>query len=444
MRHIRTKLGALGLAVIAAVPLSLTAPEAATAASGDTSAATVEEKRLTQAAPQEILRRSGFARWEREFARGLARVTTYPEAKRYVAREGRALWRRAVDRAQGRGPAEYEGREAPAKGGGGRRAGLSRDDDRPLYWARLGMTRELREWQPGFTPSASQREALVGLLERTSRGQDSIDLPAGKHVLRVVVTGFDPFQLDDDVRRSNPSGAAALALDGTTVRTASGRPARIETAVFPVRWADFAEGTVERTLLPHVRRGARQVDLFTTVSQGRPGQFDLERTNGAWRGGSPDNARESATGTVPIPDRVPTVHPQPQWTTTTLPYERIVAAGTGPYPVRDNTAVTEIPAGGTEPVERPDGPTPGSTARAGGGGDYLSNEIAYRATLLRDAVRPGLAGGHLHTPVLTFGPGNTDPASGKVSDPVFVRNRVAITGQVRAIVTVAAGEVARG
>ncbi|TJZ55668.1 pyroglutamyl peptidase [Streptomyces piniterrae] len=429
MRHIRTTLGALGVALIAAVPLSLTAPVAATAAPGDTPAATVEEGRLTQAAPQEILRRSGFDVWEREFARGLAEVTTYPEAKRYVAHEGRALWRRAVDRAQGRGP----------EGGD-----LSRDDDRPLYWARLGMTKELRDWRPEFGPTESQKEALLGLLERTSRGQDSIELPAGKHVVRIVVTGFDPFQLDADVRRSNPSGAAALALDGTTVRTASGRPARIETVVFPVRWADFAAGTVERTLLPHFRQGARQVDLFTTVSQGRPGRFDVERTNGAWRGGYPDNARESRTETVPIPDGVPTVHPQPQWTTTSLPYERIVAAGTGPFPVVDHTAVTEIPAGGTDPVERPDGPTPGSTARAGGGGDYLSNEIAYRATLLRDAVRPQIPGGHLHTPVLAFGPGNTDPASGKVTDPVFVRNRVQITGQVRAIVTVAASEVARG
>lgn len=45
-------------------------------------------------------------------------------------------------------------------------------------------------------------------------------------------------------------------------------------------------------------------------------------------------------------------------------------------------------------------PTPGSQARAGGGGDYLSNEIAYRATLLRDALGLEAPGGHIHTPVL--------------------------------------------
>ncbi|MFD8543916.1 pyroglutamyl peptidase [Streptomyces sp. NPDC059649] len=443
----------LGVALLAAVPLSLPTPSAAatttsitpetsiatavptttahTATATATGAAataaaelTVEEGRLTQAAPQEILRRSGFAVWPREFARGLARIRTYQQARRYVEAEGRALWRRAVDRAQGRGPAGGD---------------LSRDDDRPLYWARLGMSKELRQWRPGFGLSSGQREALNGTLERGSRGQDSIELPAGKHLRRIVVTGFDPFQLDADPRRSNPSGAAALALDGTTIRTASGESARIEAVVFPVRWADFARGTVERTLAPYLRGGPRQVDLFTTISQGRPGRFDVERTNGAWRGGYPDNVRDSRTETVPIPPGVPTVTPQPQWTTTSLPYARIVAAGTGPYPVVDHTAVTEIPAGGTAPVERPDGPTPGSTARAGGGGDYLSNEIAYRATLLRDAVgRPTLPGGHLHTPVLEFGPGNTDPANGQVTDPVLVQNRMAITRQVREIVTVAA------
>ncbi|UZJ34048.1 pyroglutamyl peptidase [Streptomyces endophytica] len=436
------RLGTLGVALLAAVPLSLPTPSAAatppTTTSAPTATATatatatgltVEEDRLAQAAPQEILRRSGFAVWPREFGRGLARMTTYPQARRYVETEGRALWRRAVDRAQGRGPAGGD---------------LSRDDDRPLYWARLGMSKELRQWRPGFGLSASQRASLLAGLERGSRGQDSIELPAGKRLLRIVVTGFDPFQLDADPRRSNPSGAAALALDGTTIRTASGEPARIEAAVFPVRWADFARGTVERTLAPYFRRGPRQVALFTTISQGRPGRFDVERTNGAWRGGYPDNVRESRTETVPIPPGVPTVTPQPQWTTTSLPYARIVAAGTGPYPVVDHTAVTEIPVGGTAPVERPDGPTPGSTARAGGGGDYLSNEIAYRATLLRDAVwRPALPGGHLHTPVLEFGPGNTDPANGQVTDPVLVQNRLAITQQVREIVTVAA-DSARG
>lgn len=391
-----------------------------TASSSDVPPPTAEERRLDRAAPQEILRRSGFDAVAPEFARELGSADSYARAKDIVVRQGSALWRRAVDRVQGRGPAGGD---------------LSRDDDRPLYWARLAMVRELRQWEPAqFELTDGQRAVLSRALETTSRGQDSIRYPkgqAGHAAKRILATGFDPFTLDRDVRISNPSGATALALDGTVIQTADG-PARVETVVFPVRWDDFAEGTVERTLRPQLPR----VDLFTTISQGRVGRFDIERTNGAWRGGFPDNGNLSRTGTVPVTDPAS----QPQWTTTTLPYKRIVSGETGRFPVYDNTAVTEIPAGGTEPVERPDGPTEGSTARKGGGGDYLSNEIAYRATLLRDrlGLHDRLPGGHVHTPVLQFGTGNTDPETGKVTDPDFVRNRLDIVAQVRAILTVAA------
>ncbi|MFF4543256.1 pyroglutamyl peptidase [Streptomyces sp. NPDC001406] len=411
MNSLRVRIGVLGLALMA----GLAAPTT-TASAGTAPAPTVEEQRLDRAVPQEILRRSGFDTVAPELARALDSAHSYAQARRLVVREGSELWRRAVERAQGRGPAGGD---------------LSRDDDRPLYWARLGMTREVRTWEPEFGLSQAQRSALLSELERTSRGQTDIRYPHGKGVRRILVTGFDPFTLDRDIRISNPSGATALALDGTVIETADG-PARVETAVFPVRWQDFTDRAVERTLRPYLPK----VDLFTTVSQGRVGRFDIERTNGAWRGGFPDNDNVGRTETVPVTDPAS----QPQWTTTTLPYTAIVAARTGRFPVYDHTEVTEIPAGGTSPVVRADGPTPGSVARAGGGGDYLSNEIAYRATLLRDrlGLHDSLPGGHVHTPVLQFGTGNTDPASGTVTDPEFVRNRLDIIDQVRSIVTVAA------
>ncbi|MFH9062890.1 pyroglutamyl peptidase [Streptomyces coeruleorubidus] len=409
MNSIRVRLGVLGLALLTGftVPTPTSAAEAAPSP-------TVEEQRLDRAVPREILRRSGFDTMAPRLARALDEARSYTQARRVVAHEGARLWRRAVDRAQGRGPAGGD---------------LSPDDDRPLYWARLGMTREVRAWEPDSGLTDGQRAALLEELEHTSRGQTALDYPHGKGLKRILVTGFDPFTLDRDIRISNPSGATALALDGTVIETADG-PARIETAVFPVRWRDFTEGTVERTLRPYLPK----VDLFTTVSQGRVGRFDVERTNGAWRGGFADNDNTGRTETVPVTDPAS----QPQWTTTTLPYRAILAAGTGRFPVYDNTGVTEIPAGGTEPVVRPEGPTPGSTARAGGGGDYLSNEIAYRATLLRDrlGLHDVLPGGHVHTPVLQFGAGNTT----EVTDPEFVRNRLDIITQVRTILRVAAEE----
>lgn len=408
----RLGLGGTALLLVlagSALPASA-APADAARAPG---AATVEERRLDRAAPREILRRSGFDALAPRFARALERSRGYAQAERAVTRHASALWRRAVDRAQGRGPAAGD---------------LSRGDDRPLYWARLALSREVRAWTPPFAVGAEQRAALHTALESASRGQQEIRFPDPR-VKRVLVTGFDPFTLDRDVRIGNPSGASALALDGVVVRTAAG-PARIETAVFPVRWSDFAEGVVERALARHLPH----LDLFTTVSQGRPGRFDVERTNAAWRGGFPDNENASSTGLVPVADP----GTQPQWTSTTLPYRRLAEADTGPFPVYDNTEVTEVPAGGDRPVTRPEGPTPGSAARAGGGGDYLSNEIAYRATLLRDRLRlPHLPGGHLHTPVLRFGAENTDPQAGAVTDPDFERNRSDIVRQVGELVRTA-------
>lgn len=410
MTSLRVRIGILGLVLLAGSAAPASPAAAATAPSP-----TVEEQRLDQAVPREILERSGFDAVPLRFTRALGTARSYAEARKVVVGQGSALWKRAVDRAQGRGPAGGD---------------LSRDDDRPLYWARLGMSREVRTWEPSFGLSGEQRAALLGELERTSRGQSAVRYPGGDRLKRVLMTGFDPFTLDRDIRISNPSGASALALDGTVIETAEG-PARVETVVFPVRWQDFTDQTVERALRPYLKK----VDLFTTVSQGRVGRFDVERTNGAWRGGFPDNDNVGVTGVVPVPDPAS----QPQWTTTTLPYKAIVDADTGRFPVYDNTSVTEIPVGGTLPVVRADGPTAGSAARAGGGGNYLSNEIAYRVTLLRDrlGLHDVLPGGHVHTPVLEFGAGNTDPATGTVTDPGFVQNRLDIIAQVRTILVVA-------
>jgi len=403
----------LGL-VAALVPTVSAAAAPAPRTCADASAPlTVEEQRLTRPVPGEVLRRSGFDKFAKLFTPALCLIPNARIAEKAAGVQGRALWAAAVARAQGK--------LSPGT--------LPVTDDRPLYWARLQLTKALRQWTPDFELSAEGRQGLLDRLERSSRGQDSVDYP-GRGAKRILLSGFDPFQLDIDIRRSNPSGVTALALDGTTVATPAG-PARIETAVFPVLWGPFAQGVVERTFLPRLER----VDMFTTVSQGRVGRFDVERYNGRWRGGYPDNDNVSSTGVIPIPAGVPTVLPAPEFVPTTLPYAAIVAADTGRFPVFDNTQVVEIPAGQTQPVTRPDGPTPGSTARAGGGGDYLSNEIAYRATLLRDALGLDLPGGHLHTPVLEFAPGNTT----ELTDPVFAANQKDIADQVRAVLVVAAG-----
>jgi pyrrolidone-carboxylate peptidase len=379
---------------------------------------TVEEQRLALPAPQRILQLTTYDRFATLFRTALCATPNPRAAATVVSVQGTLLWTASVARAQGRLPA----------------VGLDRTDDRPLYWARLDLSRALRQWTPPFPLSSSDRDALLASLERTSRGQSSIDFPSGHGLHRILVSGFDPFQLDLDIRRSNPSGALALSLDGTVVSTPTG-PARIETAMFPVNWDPFATGIVERTFLPHLLPGARQVDMFTTVSQGRVGRIDIERYNGRFRGGFPDNLTISRTGVIPIPAGIPTVLPAPEFVSTTLPFATLTATPTGRFPVFDHTAVVEIPAGATTPVTQPNGPTPGSVARQGGGGDYLSNEIAYRTTLLRDALHLSIPGGHLHTPVLQFDPTNTT----ELTDPTFIQNRTDIINQIRALLIVAAG-----
>jgi hypothetical protein len=120
-----------------------------------------------------------------------------------AARAGSALWEAQVEAV----------RQA-------RRAG-NRIDDRPLYWQRLATLRNAR------ADCAQRSEAIdcAAILERfewASRGASDVawntDAP-----LRVLVTGFDPFFLDRQIGQSNPSGLAALLLDGRVLAAADVR-----------------------------------------------------------------------------------------------------------------------------------------------------------------------------------------------------------------------------
>lgn len=325
---------------------------------------TPEENRARLPFPRSLLARSGFAATDPLLAADLREATTFERARRVVASHAFHLWTEAT-----RTPA------GPM-------------DDRPLYWTRLMLSARLRTWRPTFDLSQVQRTELLHLWEKTSRGLTDPDFPPGEKWLRVVVTGFDPFHLDQDLECSNPSGAAALALHGWTFPVGE-RTAVVRSALFPVRWDAFTHGMVEEALAPR----HRVADAVITLSRGRPDRFDLEVHNGAWRGGGIDNLEASRTGPIPLPEG-----PGPQWTRTSLPVEHIVRTVGGEFTVVANTEVTEIPAGEGEPVTRPQGPGAGSSARSGGGGDYLSNEIAYRNTLLRDRTGSGALSGHVHLP----------------------------------------------
>src|SRR5690625_5221614 len=100
------------------------------------------------------------------------------------------------------------------------------------------MTRTIRQWDPDFDLTEDDRQDLLKKLEYTSRGLTTINFPEDKEIKKILVSGFDPYQLQDEVRRSNPSGASALQLDGLQIETDNGL-AVIQAVNFPVRWQDF-------------------------------------------------------------------------------------------------------------------------------------------------------------------------------------------------------------
>jgi hypothetical protein len=83
------------------------------------------------------------------------------------------------------------------------------------------------------------------------------------------------------------------------------------------------------------------------------------------------------------------------------------------------------------PSATPTPPPADSCARSGAGGSYLSNESAYRNTLLRDRMGLSIPAGHIHTPGMQHF--ESDFA---VSDATFDAWRNAIAGQTRELIHV--------
>ena len=349
----------------------------------------------------DILNSSGFSDVGAALARDLATTRTLAAARSVVRSHGQSLWTRANARAQGTS---------------------ANTDDRPLYWARLQFTRTLRQWDPRFTLTNAQREALMQDLERASRGMDTISFGRSGSAKRILISGFDPFGLElpayGRTRASNPSGAAVLALDGRRVSNRS-IDGVIQGVIFPVRYADFDAGVVESVFRPFIT-GPNAVDMIMTISMGGIGSdFEVEEHAGRRRQAGIDDNLEQSQSTPSTP-----AGPGPEFLPTTLPPSARRALGRT-RPNTEESEVVEIPAGRTSPVRRPTGPTAGSTAVEGSGGGFLSNEIFYRASLLRSQTGSQIPVGHLHTPFLTPG----------LPNAAFEALRTSIVNRVEQIIT---------
>ncbi len=291
----------------------------------------------------------------------------------------------------------------------------NQNEDRPLYWARLSMTTAIEQWRPPF---AVNRAALQNSLDWAARGMNSHDFTLGT-AKRALVTGFDPFGLDGGgIVGGNPSAAAVLGLDNTTVGGAE-----VQVVILPVRYDDFDTihptvlGIAETAVAQHLAAGPQRATLITTVSQGGPNSFELECWNGRNRSADPfrDNRNRLSGGTAsnPVSPGFPNYGPQlKQFAASTLPVQSMLVGSS--FPVIVDGTLFEVVAPGSAPTLRnsngqcqpmPSGPsTPGWIAAEGSGGGFLSNELPYRVTEMRDQFGSPVKAGHIHTPALDLPP----------------------------------------
>ena len=359
---------------LAAVAISAAAtfiPYTATAIATDLTATTVEEDRIGKAYRQMPALQARLNTRVDTFKQQLDKARNLTALTQLVIRHGQGLWQDAVlDFATQN---DYE--------------------DRALYWSRLEMSKALRQSRAFKQLLSSQQSKLMWKFELYTRGQKDVKFNRDADV-RILLTGFDPFLLDRNIRQSNPSGVAALYFDDLFM-SVEGKSIEIETLILPVRFADFDQGMVEELLTPYVRRGG--ADMVLTISMGRSG-FDLERFPGLRRSAqAPDNlnVRTGASAATPL---VPSYQGKqlsgPEFVEFSLPANAMQQA-TGKYKINDNRNVStfngKISATSLKQLLQ-------ETSVEGSGGGYLSNEISYRSILLREKYQPELPIGHIHTP----------------------------------------------
>jgi len=336
---------------------------------------TIEEQRVANA-QQAMPVINGYFDWS-SFKKAWLTIANFSSAQQSLSLLGDQLWQHSKTQAQ-------SGKTV---------------DDRPLYWTRLTIISFVKTAKSNF--NTAELSALLEVFENSSRGRSDLAYRQ-KTDKRILLTGFDPFLLDRNLQQSNPSGLAALLFDGVVIEyNQNGKKitAEINTAMIPVRYADFDQGEVESLFAPYY--ALNSVDLIATISMGRS-DFDLEHFPGLRRSVTvPDNVNvyTGANKTNPL---VPSLLLVPlagdEFVRFSLPYQAMMKAK-GLYKINDNRGVTILQSGEAKDI------TANSLAELsdkiavqGGGGGYLSNEISYRSIVLRNRLSSSIPTGHIHTP----------------------------------------------
>jgi pyrrolidone-carboxylate peptidase len=364
---------------------------------------TTEEKRVVKAEKVMLANSRYFT--DDTFKSAWSKVANYQAAKQLLANLGDDLWFFAKHQAQ-------TGKIV---------------DDRPLYWTRLALKSFIRKTPHSF--SESQLIALLEVLETRSRGYSELEF-SQKTDKRLLLTGFDPFLLDKNIKQSNPSGLTALLLDGVVIEYYQADKkitAEINTAMIPVRFEDFDQGEIESLLAPFY--ATDKVDMIATLSMGRS-DFDLEHFPGLRRSATAPDNLNIFTGANKHNPLIPNLSAAPlngkEFVEFSLPYKAMIKAK-GSYKINDNRGVTFLTEGRAKDIIVSDiSELADKTSVQGGGGGYLSNEISYRSIVLRDKLGSTIPTGHIHTPRIS----NFDPETNQ-----------AIVDQIKAMLVMSLTEI---
>lgn len=349
---------------------------------------------------------------------------------------------------------------------------------------------------------ASFRGTVERAFEDAARGGTTLDFTrrrarAGVTDLKMLVTGFDPFESTGSLAAPargewNPSGAAAMALDGSTVEGPGPVRTAVEGVVLPVSFTEFTSGVVER-LVP-----AAQVDAVVTVSlepnlqPSDPVRLErfavgvhtaendtVERTPAAPGGAQAplilpstapidDIARDAAhparRGLPAVP--MPTTGDQVVFRFDSLGEESaaLTALGLTPRTAAQRTSHPDVSIAGPAlstilATMRPDplsltailfdagGAGHRAQVRASAGGNFLSNEVSYRV-LRQLSQQPNAADRmsfHVHTPGSGPIPQDTSTPAARTAQRTAIGDAAALRGRLietlRSVIRATAGRL---
>jgi pyrrolidone-carboxylate peptidase len=262
-------------------------------------------------------------------------------------------------------------------------------DDRPLYWARNKMQTWLKrnplfkdqiDFDKSIVKKGTELDDLIIMFEEKSRNYTGIDFSKAGNKKKILITGFDPFQLNPDINFNssmgansattfNPSGIIALCFDGIFENY------YIQTCIFPVRYEDFDKGFVENVIKANIKDA--DLIMTTSLNGGNP-RFDIEKFATEFRGGFHDNLVIGNSDNQYNSSRF-TANQSQNYTETTIPDKKIFG---------DKTSI--ILKGNEVYFDTNRSPEEGS------GSNYLSNEIMYRSTKVRDQIGSKIPVGHFH------------------------------------------------